>query len=82
MRSGLTFELMQVLVIGKISQAAILAAAAYRNHETFKRQTGIANCRLIYDREHHDTKVDALRLQLLPCLWVLCSSLVALLRLP
>lgn len=47
----------QVLVIGKISQAAILAAAAYRDHETFKRQTGITNCRLIYDKEHHDTKV-------------------------
>ena len=49
--------IVQVLVNGKISQAAILAAAAYRNHETFKRQTGITNCRLIYDREHHDTKV-------------------------
>lgn len=49
--------MVQVLVIGKISQAAILAAAAYRDHETFKRQTGITNCRLIYDREHHDTKV-------------------------
>ena len=48
---------MQVLVVGKISQAAILAAAAYRNHETFKLQTGITNSRLIYDREHHDTKV-------------------------
>ena len=53
---------MQVLVVGKISQAAILAAAAYRNHETFKRQTGIKNCRLIYDREHHDTKVGTLAL--------------------
>ena len=49
--------IVQVLVNGKISQAAILAAAAYRNHETFKRQTGITNCRLIYDKEHHDTKV-------------------------
>ena len=48
---------LQILVVGKISQAAILAAAAYRNHETFKRQTGITKSRLIYDREHHDTKV-------------------------
>jgi len=47
----------QILVVGKISQAAILAAAAYRNHETFKRQTGITKSRLIYDKEHHDTKV-------------------------
>lgn len=52
-----TLHVVQVLVIGKISQAAILAAAAYRNHETFKRQTGITNSRLIYDKEHHDTKV-------------------------
>ncbi len=44
-------------MVGKISQAAILAAAAYRNHETFKRQTGITKSRLIYDKEHHDTKV-------------------------
>lgn len=50
-------HVVQVLVLGKISQAAILAAAAYRNHETFVRQTGITNSRLIYDKEHHDTKV-------------------------
>lgn len=50
-------NLQKILVVGKISQAAILAAAAYRNHETFKRQTGITKSRLIYDREHHDTKV-------------------------
>ena len=49
---------MQVLVVGKISQAAILAAAAYRNHEVFKRQTGITKSRLIYDKEHHHTKVN------------------------
>jgi len=48
---------MQILVVGRISQAAILAAAAYKNHDTFKRQTGITKSRLIYDREHHDTKV-------------------------
>ncbi|DBA97135.1 hypothetical protein WJX77_011944 [Trebouxia sp. C0004] len=50
-------NLQKILVVGKISQAAILAAAAYRNHDTFKRQTGITKSRLIYDREHHDTKV-------------------------
>ena len=61
-------DVVQVLVIGKISQAAILAAAAYRNHETFKRQTGITNCRLIYDKEHHDTKVLLLcTLSFAPC---------------
>ena len=48
---------MQVLVMGKISQAAIVAGAAYRNEETFKEQTGIAKARLIKDKTHHDTKV-------------------------
>ncbi|DBA70391.1 TPA: hypothetical protein ACH3X2_011807 [Trebouxia sp. C0005] len=50
-------NLQKILVLGKISQAAILAAAAYRNHDTFKCQTGITKSRLIYDKEHHDTKV-------------------------
>ena len=43
--------------MGKISQAAIVAGAAYRNQETFKQQTGITNSRLIKDKVHHDTKV-------------------------
>ena len=43
--------------MGKISQAAIVAGAAYRNEETFKQQTGITNARLIKDKLHHDTKV-------------------------
>lgn len=48
---------MQVLVLGKISQAAVLAASAYRNSDTFKNQTGVVKSRLIYDKHHHDTKV-------------------------
>lgn len=47
----------QVLVVGKISQAAVLAASAYRNNDTFKAQTGLIKSRLIYDKQHHDTKV-------------------------
>lgn len=47
----------QVLVVGKISQAAVLAASAYRNNDTFKTQTGLIKSRLIYDKQHHDTKV-------------------------
>lgn len=43
--------------MGKISQAATVAQAAYRNEETFKRQTGIASSRLIRDKVNHDTKV-------------------------
>ena len=56
-RSEAMQHILQVLVIGKISQAAILAAAAYRNHETFKRQTGISNTRLIYDKANNETTV-------------------------
>lgn len=50
----------QVLVMGKISQAAMVAGAAYRNQETFRHQTGIANSRLIRDKRFHDTKVPVL----------------------
>jgi hypothetical protein len=51
----------QVLVMGKISQAAIVAGAAYRNEDTFKVQTGITKTRLIKDKIHHDTKVRELQ---------------------
>ena len=47
----------QVLVVGKISQAAVLAASAYRTSDTFKAQTGLIKSRLIDDKQHHDTKV-------------------------
>ncbi|DBA97134.1 TPA: hypothetical protein ACH3X1_014902 [Trebouxia sp. C0004] len=50
-------NLQRVLVMGKISQAAIVAGAAYRNEDTFKLQTGITKTRLINDKTHHDTKV-------------------------
>lgn len=43
--------------MGKISQAAIVAGAAYRNQETFRKQTGIVKSRLIRDKVYHDTKV-------------------------
>lgn len=43
--------------MGKISQAAVMAAAAYNSEATFRQQTGIEKSRLIRDKEHHDTKV-------------------------
>lgn len=49
-----------MLVLGKISQAAVMAASAYRDEGTFQRQTGIINSRLIHDKDHHDTKVGGL----------------------
>ena len=48
---------MQVLVIGKISQAAVVAASAYKDQEGFQRQTGITKSCLIDDKLHRNTKV-------------------------
>ena len=49
----------QVLIAGKISQAAVLAAAAYRDEETFQRVAGISQSRLVIDQEG-DTHVRTL----------------------
>lgn len=48
---------LQVLVAGKISQAVVVAAAAYRDLETFRQRTGITNTKLIKDLKHVDTQV-------------------------
>ena len=48
---------MQVLVIGKISQAAIVAASAYKDQDSFQKVTGITKSRLIDDKLHRNTKV-------------------------
>ena len=47
----------QVLVIGKVSQAAVVAASAYKDQEAFQRQTGITKSCLIDDKLHRNTKV-------------------------
>lgn len=47
----------QVLVIGKISQAAVVAASAYKDQEAFQKQTGITKSCLIDDKLHRNTKV-------------------------
>ena len=47
----------QVLLAGKISQAALLSAAAYRDEESFRRTTGIAKCRLVVDKNERNTHV-------------------------
>lgn len=46
--------------MGKISQAAVMAAAAYNDDATFRSQTGIEKSRLIRDKAHFDTKVSPL----------------------
>ena len=40
---------LQVLVVGKLSQAVVLAGAAYRDEATFRERTGIANTKLVCD---------------------------------
>ena len=47
----------QVLLAGKISQAALLSAAAYRDEVSFRRTTGIAKCRLVVDKNERNTHV-------------------------
>lgn len=47
----------QVLLTGKISQAAVLSAAAYEDEATFRRITGIEKCRLIVDKKDRNTHV-------------------------
>lgn len=42
---------------GKISQAAVLAAAAYRDEETFRRVTGITSSKLVIDKDERNTHV-------------------------
>ena len=36
-------------MVGKLSQAVVLAGAAYRDEATFRERTGIANTKLVCD---------------------------------
>lgn len=47
----------QVLIVGKISQAVVIAAAAYRTEAEFKERTGIQKSKLIVDDTHTNTHV-------------------------
>ena len=53
-----------MLIAGKISQAAVFSAAAYRDEETFRRTTGIAKCKLIVDKDERNTHVSMDHLEL------------------
>lgn len=48
---------MQVLITGKISQAVVVAAAAYRTEAEFSERTGIQQNKLIIDELHTNTHV-------------------------
>ncbi|KAL3130729.1 hypothetical protein ABBQ38_000076 [Trebouxia sp. C0009 RCD-2024] len=47
----------KVLIVGKISQAVVIAAAAYRTEAEFKERTGIQKSKLIVDDTHTNTHV-------------------------
>lgn len=49
---------MQVLITGKISQAVVVAAAAYRTEAEFSERTGIQQNKLIIDELHTNTHVN------------------------
>ena len=57
---------MQVLITGKISQAVVIAAAAYRTEAEFRERTGIQQSKLIVDEFHTNTHVSLLT-HVLPC---------------
>ena len=46
-----------MLMAGKVSQAAVLAAAAYRDEETFRRITGVTQSKLVVDTHERNTHV-------------------------
>ncbi|KAK9806405.1 hypothetical protein WJX73_002637 [Symbiochloris irregularis] len=47
----------QVLIAGKISQAAVLSAAAYESESEFRSVSGIPNARLVVDKDERNTHV-------------------------
>lgn len=49
--------LLQVLVIGKLSQAVVVAAAAYRDRSGFQQLTGIEQTHMVEDSGSWDTQV-------------------------
>ncbi len=51
------FGALQVLVIGKLSQAVVVAAAAYRDQGGFQQLTGIERTAMVEDSGSWDTQV-------------------------
>ncbi len=47
----------QVLVVGKLSQAIVLARAAYRDHDGFQTITGADCSQMVEDQGPRDTQV-------------------------
>lgn len=59
MRHSSRMVMLQVLITGKISQAVVVAAAAYRTEAEFRERTGIQKSKLIVDEFHTNTHVSA-----------------------
>lgn len=55
--SGGRDVMMQVLVMGKVSQAVVVAGAAYRDEAAFAKITGITNVKMIDDKGKTDVQV-------------------------
>ena len=47
----------QVLIASRISQAAVLSAAAYRDEAGFQSTTGISQFQLVVDKDERNTHV-------------------------
>lgn len=47
----------QMLIAGKVGQAAVLAAAAYKNEAAYRKVTGIKKTRLVIDKNARNTHV-------------------------
>ena len=45
--------------MGKLSQAVVIAAAAYRDEATFRERTGISNSRLVVNKKNKDCHVSS-----------------------
>ena len=71
---GLTSYGLQVLVIGKISNAVVLAGAAYQDEAGYARMTGLPRekTRLLDDKGKTDTQVCPQD----PCCHIRCHSSV------
>ena len=68
---------LQILAVGKLSQAVVIAAAAYRDEATFRERTGITNSRLVVDKKNKDCHVSShgVPLQSTPAAWdFLCAE--------
>lgn len=66
---------LQVLITGKIGQAAVLSVAAYEDERTFQQLTGIEKSKLVIDKNERNTHV-CLALLLHDCVYSATTAVV------